>query len=378
MVEVELAKAVEIIPERFYWVSLSEPPADSSKTLYVSIESMISYQPLAYDFGPPSIAVVYRYCLNMTSWLCSQLAGKRVVNYCSNDPSVRTNAVFLVCAYQIIVLCTPPEVAFGCFRNLEPPLLTYSDASSKPSDFQLSILDYLKGLASAIRNNWFNMNSFDESAYRFLDDVDNGDMNWIIPGKFLTFGSPAASANCEFSRMSLIPERLVNTFHKERVRSVIRLSSPEYESSRFSDYGINHVDLFFAEGTCPSQTVVDKFLRIAENEPGAVAVHSKAGLGRSTTLIGLYAMKHYRISARDYIAWCRLCRPGSVLGRQQQYLCDMQRGMFLAAAVLKAQALQDLQTWKWSVQSAKKTLNPAAEEDTRWCCYESARASVHG
>eukprot|EP00971_Amphidinium_carterae_P058713 1160995-Amphidinium_carterae.2 len=44
---------------------------------------------------------------------------------------------------------------------------------------------------------------------------------------------------------------------------------------------------------------------------GGVAVHCKAGLGRTCTLIGLYAMKHYQFPARPWIGWNRLCRPGA-------------------------------------------------------------------
>jgi hypothetical protein len=35
-------------------------------------------------------------------------------------------------------------------------------------------------------------------------------------------------------------------------------------------------------------------------------------------------MKHFNVTAEEFIAWCRMCRPGSILGPQQQFLCDAQ------------------------------------------------------
>jgi len=45
-----------------------------------------------------------------------------------------------------------------------------------------------------------------------------------------------------------------------------------------------------------------------------------AGLGRTGTLIACYMMKHYRFSAAEAIAWIRICRPGSIIGPQQEFL----------------------------------------------------------
>mgnify|MGYP001463592347 CR=1 FL=1 len=58
-----------------------------------------------------------------------------------------------------------------------------------------------------------------------------------------------------------------------------------------------------------------------------MAIHCKAGLGRTGTLIGLYAMKHFKFPAAAFIGWIRIARPGSILGPQQQYLLNMDRKM---------------------------------------------------
>ena len=60
--------------------------------------------------------------------------------------------------------------------------------------------------------------------------------------------------------------------------------------------------------------------QLCEGERGGIAVHCKAGLGRTGTCIGAYTMKHFGFTAREVIGWFRICRPGSVLGPQQQFM----------------------------------------------------------
>lgn len=116
-------------------------------------------------------------------------------------------------------------------------------------------------------------------------------------------------------------------FKKLGVTSVVRLNNHTYNANDFKEQNIKHIDLFFTDGTCPPKEIVDKFLALAEEEKGAIAIHCKAGLGRTGTLIACYAIKHYHFNAADFIGWIRLCRPGSILGPQQYFLLEIEESM---------------------------------------------------
>lgn len=99
--------------------------------------------------------------------------------------------------------------------------------------------------------------------------------------------------------------------------------------------GIKHTDLFFPDGSIPPDSIVDKFINLMENENGAVAVHCKAGLGRTGCLIGAYAMKHYRFPPKEFTGFIRVVRPGSILGPQQHWMVNFAPKMFEAGDAFK-------------------------------------------
>ena len=52
------------------------------------------------------------------------------------------------------------------------------------------------------------------------------------------------------------PESYFEYFRKHNIRTVIRLNKKMYEARRFSEAGFDHYDLFFVDGSIPSEAIV--------------------------------------------------------------------------------------------------------------------------
>ena len=316
--------SVEILPNKLYWISDKSPPRNQPNSYYFCVDNELVYQPFCSDFGPLNIGMIYKFCKELEKLVKNPAySAYKIFHYTSLNPQKRSNAAMLMGAFQIIVLRRSAVESFQVFSSL-PSFLEFRDAGYGACTYKCTILHCLKGLEKGIQLNWFNYEKFNVQEYEFYEKVENGDWNWVIPCKMLAFASPSPSKSDQDGFKVWTPEDYAPLFKSIGVTSVVRLNNKTYEADRFTRNGIKHHDLYFLDGSVPSDQIISDFLKIAESETGALAIHCKAGLGRTGTLIGLYAIKHFDFPAADFIGWIRLCRPGSVLGPQQQFLCEME------------------------------------------------------
>ncbi|XP_045885973.1 dual specificity protein phosphatase CDC14AB [Micropterus dolomieu] len=327
----ELRGAAQFIKERLYFATLRSKPKSTANTHYFCTDDEFLYENFYADFGPLNLAMLYRYCCKLNKKLKSfTLTRKRIVHYTSFDQRKRSNAAVLIGGYAVIYLKKTPEEAYrALISGSNASYLPFRDAAFGNCTFNLTVLDCLQGIRKALQHGFFDFETFDVGEYEHYERVENGDLNWIVPGKFLAFSGPHPKTKVENGYPLHAPEAYFPYFRKHNVTTVIRLNKKIYDSKRFTDAGFDHYDLFFLDGSTPNDIITRRFLHICESTDGAVAVHCKAGLGRTGTLIGCYLMKHYRFTAGEAIAWIRICRPGSVIGPQQNFLEEKQAALWL-------------------------------------------------
>ncbi|KAK4532303.1 hypothetical protein CCYA_CCYA11G3160 [Cyanidiococcus yangmingshanensis] len=245
---------------------------------------------------------------------------------CTDDPEAVTNAAVLVGAYRVLYHGDTPEQAYAKLQRLQDLFIHFRDASAGPeSPFPLSVFDCISAWHRAAQKcHFFCPDTFDIDAYEYLECVQHGDLNWIVPGKLLAFAGPSSSLESSDGVPVCHPEHYVPLFQRFGVTAVVRLNRRRYDARIFRQAGFRHFDLYFADGGCPDLGIVQRFLDICRHEPGAIAVHCKAGLGRTGTLMCCALMHQHGFTATEAIAWCRLSRPGSVIGAQQHFLVQIE------------------------------------------------------
>lgn len=319
----DMREAFAFIPDRLYYVPLRNRPHKQKKVVFFSIDEELVYWNFFLDFGPLNLGQLYRFCQIVQELLDDpKFQGKKIYYYSSADPEKRANAACLMASFMILFMHKSPDEAYAPFKDIYPPFKPYHDATQFKCTYELTVLDCLKGLHRGVQQRCVDFRTFNVDEYEHFERVECGDLNWLVKDKFLAFAGPhdQRSAMSAEGYETLTPEFYIPYFKKMGVTLVIRLNRKCYDERRFTEAGIKHLDIVYPDGTCPKDHHLQQFLEACENNKGAIAVHCKAGLGRTGTCIGCYMMKHSGFTAAEAIGWIRLCRPGSVIGPQQQFM----------------------------------------------------------
>jgi hypothetical protein len=339
MTESALHGACEILPGKLYFATLRTDPQQTNAFHFFSVDGELNYEPFFADFGPLSLGCLYRFCNILNEKLKHpDLASKKIVFYTSHDAHKRANGAVLIGAYSVLYCGKTADEAFLPFKEVYPPFVPFRDAAMGICTFNLTVQDCLRAVHKANILKWLDFSTFDLDQYEYYEQVEAGDLNEIVPGKFIAFSGPAAKhLEAYDGSITLGPEDYVPVFKKFGVSAVIRLNKKVYDKKGFVDEGIKHYDLYFVDGGTPSEAIVRRFCEVCETEPGCIAVHCKAGLGRTGVLIGCYLMKHFHLTAHEVIAWLRMARPGSVIGPQQHFLADVEERLWRMGEIYRRQ-----------------------------------------
>ncbi|EGG06533.1 uncharacterized protein MELLADRAFT_36193, partial [Melampsora larici-populina 98AG31] len=291
-------------------------------TYWFTIDNLLVYLSFFQDTGPLNCACLYRFCLHLHGLLEDHvLEGRRIIMYSSQDPDKRANSALLISLYCMIVLRWSPADSLHPISQLQ--IQPFRDAGYSRADFQLSIQNVLYGVKRAIDLRLLKLDEFDLKEYECFEKVENGDYNWLSP-HFIAFASPVEPQG---GRIGKSFKMILDQFEKVGVRLVVRLNKKLYDENRFLERGMAHKEMYFDDGTNPTMEMVREFITMCDRiieEGGVVAVHCKAGLGRTGTLIGAYLIYKYSFTAEEVIGFMRIMRPGTCVGPQQHFLYENQ------------------------------------------------------
>lgn len=245
---------IEIVKDKLYWISDERPPRSQSSAYFFWVDDDLVYEPFHKDFGPLDLAKVHRFWTELEKLVHDKKYSKyKIYHYTSLVKEKQANAAFLMGAFMIICLGFNAEDAWKMFNGYKAEFKPFRDATMGVSTYKCTIEDWLQGLYYGIKLGWYDYKTFKYKEYEYYEKVEHGDMNWIVPGKFLAFSGPSQNEHDDDGWRTFTPDDYTPIFKKFNIGTVVRLNKKSYDEQRFIDNGFTFEDLYFVDGTTPSK-----------------------------------------------------------------------------------------------------------------------------
>ena len=187
----------------------------------------------------------------------------------------------------------------------------YNDCVGTYGGYESCLVDCFQALIFVKNNNYFVLNNFDNALYEYSNNFLYRDFN-VFFDKMIALRSPIN--NKELYNM-------INIFNDKNIKILIRLNNDnDYDNNILIQNNINVYDLYFEDCNIPSNNIIIKYLNLINEYNELIAIHCKAGLGRTGILICIWLIYKLDFKPEIAIAWLRINRPGSIHGFQGHFV----------------------------------------------------------
>ena len=217
----------EIIKDFLYWVASDEVPKSDDEAYYFCTDNSteLKYDPFHKDFGPLNLAMTHRFCCELTKVLFEKKdTDWKIYHYTSTNGEKMANSACLIGVFMVVILQRTPEEAWEVLKDYHHSITPFRDATAGICTYNLTILEVLKGLEKAMELGWYNFKTFDVQEYEYYEKLDNGDLNWVIPGKICAFMGPWETNYDTNGLRCHTPEDYSKLFESLGVERIIRLN----------------------------------------------------------------------------------------------------------------------------------------------------------
>ena len=216
---------IEIVKNKLYWISDKNPPKSQSSAYFFWVDDDLVYESFHKDFGPLDLAKVHRFWSELDKLVNDKKYSKyKIYHYTSLIKEKQANSAFLMGAFMIIILGMNAEEAWSMFDKYKGEFKPFRDATMGVSTYKCTIEDCLHGLYYAMKLGWYSYQDFSYKEYEYYEKVEHGDMNWIVPGKFLAFSGPSEEEKDADGWRTFTPDDYSPIFKKFGIHLIVRLN----------------------------------------------------------------------------------------------------------------------------------------------------------